>query len=212
MQTNPNLSDKPTFEKVWLMFQETDKKFQETDRQFKETDRQIKETDLKLKESDKKFQESMDDFKKEMKKLWKTMSQSENRWGKFVEALASGSLVKLLKGIGIQVNEIAERERRLYNGKQYEIDVIARNGVDIVAVEVKTTLSTTDVKDFIEVLKVFKHVFQRYSSNRVLGAVAYISLEGKADVFAEKKGLLVIKAIGEGAKIVNTKGFVPKEW
>jgi hypothetical protein len=36
-QTNP---DGPlSFEKVWLMFQETDKKFQETDRKFKETDK-----------------------------------------------------------------------------------------------------------------------------------------------------------------------------
>ncbi|MDR2258459.1 MAG: hypothetical protein LBE14_04850, partial [Treponema sp.] len=34
-----------TFEKVWAMFQETDRKFKETDRQFKETDRKFKETD-----------------------------------------------------------------------------------------------------------------------------------------------------------------------
>ena len=32
-----------TFEKVWEMFQETDRKFQETDRQMKETDRKIGE-------------------------------------------------------------------------------------------------------------------------------------------------------------------------
>ncbi|MDR2182078.1 MAG: hypothetical protein LBN92_05295, partial [Treponema sp.] len=30
-----------TFEKVWAMFKETDRKFKETDRKFKETDRKI---------------------------------------------------------------------------------------------------------------------------------------------------------------------------
>ncbi|MDR1970741.1 MAG: hypothetical protein LBQ46_02355, partial [Treponema sp.] len=32
-----------TFEDVWAMFQETDRKWQETDRRFQETDRKLKE-------------------------------------------------------------------------------------------------------------------------------------------------------------------------
>ncbi|MDR1949442.1 MAG: hypothetical protein LBQ38_08620, partial [Spirochaetaceae bacterium] len=40
-----------TFEDVWTMFRETDRKFRETDRKFQETDREIKETGRVLKET-----------------------------------------------------------------------------------------------------------------------------------------------------------------
>ncbi|MDR0586749.1 MAG: hypothetical protein LBG26_05875 [Treponema sp.] len=43
-----------SFEKVWAMFQETDKKFQETDRKFQETDRRFRGTDRKFQDT---FQE-----------------------------------------------------------------------------------------------------------------------------------------------------------
>ncbi|MDR2054235.1 MAG: hypothetical protein LBP80_12555, partial [Treponema sp.] len=41
-----------SFEKVWTMFQETDKKFKETDKKIQETDRQIKETTKQMRETD----------------------------------------------------------------------------------------------------------------------------------------------------------------
>ena len=49
-------SDPLTFEKVWLMFQETSKQFRETDRKFLETDRKFQETDKKFQETDKKIE------------------------------------------------------------------------------------------------------------------------------------------------------------
>ena len=42
-----------TFEKVWEMFQETDRQMKEVREQMKETDRQMKETDRRMKETDK---------------------------------------------------------------------------------------------------------------------------------------------------------------
>ncbi|MDR0586143.1 MAG: hypothetical protein LBG26_02785, partial [Treponema sp.] len=47
METQQNAVPLPgyeglSFEKVWAMFQETDKKFQETDRKFQETDRRFR--------------------------------------------------------------------------------------------------------------------------------------------------------------------------
>ncbi|MFH0967136.1 MAG: hypothetical protein V1862_05585, partial [Methanobacteriota archaeon] len=60
-----------TFEKVWLMFQETDRKFQETQaalaEQTKETDRKFQETQTALaeqtKETDRKFQETQNQIR-----------------------------------------------------------------------------------------------------------------------------------------------------
>ena len=65
------------FEQVWQMFQETDKilteKFQETDLQFKETDKKFQETDKKIKELTALF---------------------TSQWGKLVESLVEGDLIK----------------------------------------------------------------------------------------------------------------------
>jgi len=179
------------FNKVWLMFQETrnilDEKFQETDKKFQETDRILR-------------------------KLTKQMSISESRWGRFVEALVEGSLVKVLNEFGILVNRTLTREKRLLDNDDYEIDIIAKNGEEIVAVEVKTTLGVSDVQDFLEKLDLFKKAFPDYKNNKLFGGIAYIQKDSDADKYAAKHGLIVIKAVGEGAKITNRKNFKPKCW
>lgn len=159
-------------------------------------------------ETDKTFQE----IDQKITKLMKKTGITESPWGKFVEALVEGSLVKMLNKNGIMVNETALREKRLYEGREFEVDIVARNGIEIVVIEVKTTLSPQDVKDFIEKLKVFKKVFPRYKDNVIYGGMAYINKDGDSNIMAEKKGLLVIKATGESGKITNSKDFKPKAW
>jgi hypothetical protein len=175
------------FNKVWLMFQETDKKFQETDKKFQETDRILRN-------------------------LTKQMSISESRWGRFVEALVEGALVKILNEFGILVNRTLTREKRILDNDDYEIDIIAKNGDEIVAVEVKTTLGVSDVQDFLAKLDLFKKAFPDYSHNKLFGGIAYIQKDSDADKFAAKKGLIVIKAVGDSAIITNRKNFKPKSW
>lgn len=186
------------FNKVWLMFQETDKRFQETDKQLKET-RAI--LDEKFKETD-----------KIVRNLTNKLKESELRWGKFVEALVEGKLVEILNDKGISVNMTSMRIKRKYEDDEYEIDIIAKNGIEVVVVEVKTTLGIEDVQHFIDKLKIFKDVISEYKENTVYGAVAFIQQDSEAQKYAAKKGLLVIKAVGESAKIINRSTFKPKEW
>ena len=205
-------TEAPTFEKVWLMYQETDRKFQETDKKFRETDRQFKETKEILAKSSLELDKKIEETNKQLNKMLKKMGESELRWSKFIESLVDGAVIKLLTSRGINVVGSSMREKVLYNGKQYEIDIIAKNGIELVAVEVKTTLGTTDVKEFLEKLNHFKRAFPIYANMTLYGAVAYISVESDADIFAERKGLFVIKATGESAKITNVKNFKPKVW
>lgn len=210
------ISEKLDFDKVWAMFQETDRKFQETkellSKSSLETDRKLQETKELLErvslETDSKFRET----DKIMKNLMKKSSEYDSRWGKFVESLVEGSLVSLLNDRQIYVNDTLMRRKKYHNDKDYEIDIIALNGDEIVVVEVKTTLSTTDVAKFIEVLIEFKKAFTEYKDKRVIGAVAYIGADKGADTFAAKSGLLVIKATGDSARITNHKDFNPKRW
>jgi hypothetical protein len=140
------------------------------------------------------------------------MSISESRWGRFVEALVEGTLVKILNDFGISVNRTLMREKRILDKGDYEIDIIAKNGDEIVAVEVKTTLGISDVQDFLAKLDLFKKAFPDYSHSKIFGGIAYIQKDSDAEKYAAKNGLIVIKAVGEGAKIINRKGFKPKSW
>lgn len=211
------------FENVWLMFKETDKKFQETDRQFQEmkelldkrfqeTDRQFKETDLKFKETDLKFQETDKQFKATDKKLRKLEELFTSQWGKLIESLVEGDLINLLNKKGIPVGVVATRVKHYFNKRQYEFDIIAENGNEIVIVEVKTTLKPDDVKEFEDELKVVKQVLPKYKEDKIYGAVAFLRDDGGAAAMAEKHGLFVIKATGNSSKIINSKEFHPKVW
>ena len=62
-------------EEIWKLFRETDKKFQETDKQFKETDKKIKDLTYLF----------------------------TSQWGKLVESLVEGDLIRLLNERGITV-------------------------------------------------------------------------------------------------------------
>lgn len=188
-------TEKLDFEKVWLMFQETDRKFQETkelmEKSSLETDKQFRETDKKLRKLETLF---------------------TSQWGKLMESLVEGDLIKLLNERNIKVNYTYTRIKGAYQGKQFEFDIIAENGDDIVVVEVKTTLKTDDVKDFIKNLKDFKKILPKYSKNNIIGAVAYLQEDSKASAMAQNQGLLVIRATGSSASIVNSEDFVPKVW
>lgn len=174
------------FEKIWLLFQETDKKIRETDRilteKFQETDRKFQETDKKL---------------RQLKELF------TGQWGKLVESLVEGNLIKLLKERGIDVHVISNRVRGTHKNKKFEFDILAKNNHDIVVVEVKTTLRVSHINEFIDELKLFKKIFPEYKNKNIYGAIAFLRTEESAEKYAYKKGLFVIQATNESAKILN---------
>ena len=201
----PSSSDKSStdgplsFEKVWLMFQETDKKFQETDRmlteKFKETDRLLTE---KFKETDKKLNQ--------LERLF------TSQWGKLVEFLVEGDVITILNQRGIHVTDTLKRRSGRRDGIDYEFDIIAINGSEIVIIEVKTTLRPEDIRNFKKKLKQARNWMPEYSDKKVYGAVAFISEDSGTAAMAEKNGLFVIRATGDSASTVNTDNFVPKVW
>ncbi len=185
-----NLAKEPTipysqpldFQQVWLMFQETDKQFKETDLKFKQTDKKIKELTALF----------------------------TSQWGKLVESLVEGDLIKLLTSRGIRVESTHQRRKGHRDGQNFEFDLIAIDGEELVIVEVKTTLRPQDVNEFHEKLWKAKFFMPEYKNMKVYGAVAFISSEGASDRMAEKLGFFVIKATGSSSAIVNDFDFKPK--
>jgi hypothetical protein len=178
-----------SFREVWLMFKETDKKFKETDEKFKETDEKFKETDKKMKQLQELF---------------------TSQWGRLIESLVEGDLVKVLNEKGISVEKTLQRIKGNRQGESFEFDIIAVNGNEIVIVEVKTTLRPDDVKDFLKKLGKAKTYLPEYADKVVYGAVAFLIADAGSEKMAENKGLYVIKATGNSSSIINAPDFKPR--
>jgi len=155
-----------------------------------------KETERQMRATDKKVKEAFDLF--------------TTQWGRLIESLVEGDLIKILNQRGIPVRYTSQRVKGNHEGENYEFDIIAVNGKEIVVVEVKTTLRPDDVKDFKERLGKIKVWLSGFAENTVYGAVAYLQASAAADRMAEKDGLFLIKATGSSASIANTEDFKPK--
>ena len=170
--------------------------------------RLVREVSACQKETDKQMKESG-------KRIDKIYAMFNSQWGKLVESLVEGKLVELLKARGVDVNETYSRLQRSYTDEKgqpqrREIDIIAANGKEVVAVEVKTTLKPGDVKRFLGTLKIFKRLFFRYKNETIYGAMAYLKSDAEAALFAEKQGLFIIRATGDSASLINKPDFKPK--
>ena len=136
-----------------------------------------------------------------------------------MESLVEGDLVKLLNQKGIDIKDTIRNkpggmrytdEHGIKQEKPCEIDIIAKNGEEVVAVEVKTTLRVEDVDKFLDILPNFTRYLPQYSGKKVYGAVAYLQAKESSEIYAEKRGLFVIRATGNSASIINDEGFKAK--
>ena len=213
-----------TYEEILELFRETDRKFQDTNRGIKElldaqkeTDRKFQETDRLLKE---RFQETDQKFQ-ETERLLKEQSQATkalealftSQWGRLMESLVEGDLVNLLVARGIAITDTTSRIKGRHPvGGNYEFDIIAHNGDEIVVVEVKTTLRPDDVKTFLSKLDHLKEWLPRYAHNRIYGAMAWLTADASVEAMAIKRGLFSIRATGDSATIQNDSAFTPRAW
>ncbi|MBC6415438.1 MAG: hypothetical protein GDA46_03505 [Bdellovibrionales bacterium] len=183
------MSVSPQAKEIWDLIRENQKGLKEIREIQKQTSKQMKETGEKIKE---------------------TRSLFETQWGKFMESLVEGDLINILNEQGIKVINTYPNIKHRSEKDQYEYDIVASNGKEMVVVEVKTTLRVKHVKYFLEDLKKFPVRIPIFKEKRIYGAIAYLKSEEKASVYAERKGLFVIRATGSSASLVNKKGFKPK--
>ena len=156
---------------------------------MQETDRQMQETDLRLRKLDELF---------------------NGQWGKLMESLVEGDLVKLLQQRGIAVDHTITNAKKNYGERRWEFDILAVNGEEVVVVEVKTTLKVDDVDYFVERLQDFPELMPEFADRLIYGALAYLKTDGSVTVHAGRQGLYVIRATGSSASITNAEGFAPR--
>jgi hypothetical protein len=181
-----------TFEKVWALFQETDKKFKETDRQFQETKKEIAEGN---------------------KRLQKIMGDLGKKFGTIIEHMFIPNLKEKFNLLGFEFEKsssnilIEDASHKLYA----ELDVFLENGDSAVAVEIKTQANSNDVRDHVERMELLRRYFDLHNDKRKLyGALASAIFPGNVLDYAKKQGLYVIRQSGDTVNI--DPPAEPKAW
>ncbi len=185
----PTTSTVPTPDEIWKILKETSAI-------QKRNSREIAELRLSQKETDKQIK--------------KTEALFNTQWSRLMESLVEGDLAPILNQQGIHVENTSTNVKKRSRDDNYEYDIIAQNGQEVVVVEVKTTLRVNDVKDFLISLGKFTTRMPRYKQNTIYGAVAWLKADQESDTYAEKQGLFVIRATGSSASIVNQENFKPQ--
>ena len=169
--------------------------------------REVAESQKKVAESQEKTDKQIDKNTKNLKRLEELFT---GQWGKLMESLVRGDLVRVLRERGVEVVGLARETSRKHEGKDYEFDIIAVDGDTVVAVEVKTTLRLDDVEHFENKMTFFKKAFPEYKDRKLFGAVAYLKANEGTAGNSEKRGFYVIEAVGGNARIINQEGFKAK--
>ncbi len=193
--------------------EEFDKKLKKEREEF---DKKLKkEREEREKRLDKKFAELAESRKQTDAAIKKMTGHFDSQWGKLIEALVEGDLIKLLVERKVNVYRTATNVGIRYEdqrGKvqEGEVDILAVDTTHVVPVEVKSTLKVRDVNDFLKTLQIFKLACPEYKDKVVYGAVAYLKADERASVYAQKKGLFVIRATGSSSSIINAANFKAK--
>ncbi|MBF0285510.1 MAG: DUF3782 domain-containing protein [Magnetococcales bacterium] len=213
-------SETVTVEEMWNLFRESEK---QSENWRNEAEIRRKEDDIRRKadEARRKADEARRDELNAMiqaltanvERVSRNVDAIADKWGMFVEGIVAPACVRLFSERGIPVHEVHQRVKvRRDDGLGMEVDVLVVNQSAVVLVEIKSTLTTSDVKYHLKRLSRFKEFFPRYGECRVHGAVAGIVMSPLATNFARKNGLFVIAQSGEAVLLDNPEDFKPKTW
>jgi hypothetical protein len=203
------MSDTVLIADIYKLFEKTEAQFAESQ---KEAERRNAEADRRSAEADRRREEAnrtMEELKKQVQETTKAVNNLTTPLCHFIEEMVEPAVVRLFLERGIDVTQTMSRLKSQRPGAAMEIDIVAVNGSELVAVECKSRLSKDDVNDFLTRLQRFKVAFPQFREFRIYGAVAGIEIDHGIDAYAYRQGLFVIKQSGETVKIVNDAQFQP---
>ena len=221
---------KASLEDAWAAIEALVETQQKREKAQQKTENALVEAQQKTALAQQKTEESLRELAQQkteeyLQKLGENLDKANgnfnNKWGRFMENLVGGNLISLLQDKGIKVDDLHKRVKGFRESKQVaEYDLVAVNGAEAVAFEVKTTLIKDNVTKFLGQLKDFKANCSNLVGNRtVYGGVAYLTIDDKGHTeeeikeYIDEQGLFLIQSPKSEAKIstfVNGEGFKPK--
>ena len=202
------MSDTVLIADIYKLFEKTEAQFAESQ---KEAERRNAKADRLSAEAERREEanRSMEELKKQVQETTKAVNNLTTPLCHFIEEMVEPAVVRLFLERGIDVTQTMSRLKSQLPGAAMEIDIVAVNGSELVAVECKSRLSKDDVNDFLTRLQRFKVAFPQFREFQVYGAVAGIEIDQGIDAYAYRQGLFVIKQSGETVKIANDDLFQP---
>jgi len=195
METTTSTSDlERAMRELIEQSKETDRRMQETDRRMRDTDRQMKETDRYLKNLGRRF------------------GDLGNRLGEFVEGMVRPGIVRMFNERGLELHETLRDLSARKGNEAAQIDLMAIDETDAVAIEVKSRLTVAAVDEHVVRMEKFRRLFPRYRDLRVMAAVAGMVIDDEAVSYAESHGVFVIGQRGDDAVLLNSAEFQPRAW
>ena len=179
---------------------------------FRESERQRQEQQQITEREMAELRKTVDRTSQQIEQTNKQIGGITSRWGEFVENLVRPAAVKLFRAKGIEVHFTALRVEAQDAQGSIEIDVLAENTNEVVAIEVKSHLEIRNVKRFLATLERFKTALPKYQNYKLYGAIAGIKIDERADAYAVQEGLFLIKPSGDTVAIANDQQFVAKTW
>ena len=208
MQTenNPSANDPIgeglTFEKVWVMFQETDRRRDELNQKFKEEMAELRESQKKT--------------DKQMKETDRKIGELGNRFGKLAEHLVAPGIMEKFNKKGFNFTRCSNAVLIKEAGNPdalAEIDIMLENGEIVIAVEVKASAKPADVDKFVKRMELLRRTAdQRPDTRKYQGAVAVAIMNQSLRDYILQSGFYAIEQTGDTVKLTIPKGFVPREW
>jgi hypothetical protein len=209
------------FEQVWATIQELAEQHKDTERFLKEskaeTDRRFQEVAEQHKELAERHKDTERFLKESKSELNQAIGRLGNRFGELVEHLVSPNLLKKFNALGYAFGKSSPRSKYedVKTGKIIaEVDVQLENGGCVLAVEVKTDPSTSDVDEHIKRMEALRAYADYHNDGRdYIGAIAGGIMNESVKNYAMKKGFYVLEQTGETMNIAATpETWKPKKW
>ncbi|MDR1618865.1 MAG: hypothetical protein LBS06_07460 [Treponema sp.] len=212
-----------TFEKVWAMFQETDRRMREsrveTDRRLEDTDRRLEEMGRFFRESrvemDRFFRESRMETDRQFRETDRKIGKLGGRLGELVEHLVAPNILEKFNDMGFCFGKIGLDVIFKDAGLSpvAEVDILLENGDAALAVEVKSKLTIDDIQEHVDRMEKLRRYADGHGDRRrLIGAVAGAIIPAGVKPFALKNGFYVLEQTGDTVCIDVPEGFKPKEW
>jgi hypothetical protein len=183
---------KVTFEDVWASLDRLEKLHEESKKESEEMKRAMKETH--------------EETEKAIKETQRIVGDIGNRFGDFSEATLVPDLREQFRKYHFNFTRLNEHVK-LNDGElniHTEIDAFLENGVEAIAVEVKSALKKPDVDYHIARMeKLRKYADSRGDKRKFYGAMAATVIDDDTRLYTLQQGLFLIEPSGESVKIAE---------
>jgi len=163
---------------------------------LEKTDRILSE---KLDKTDRILSEKFAETDRMIKNLSKQLGGMGNSNGDMAEAYFINSFTKKMYFAGQNYDSISSnlsKKVRTLN-LQDEYDLVLYNGTSVVIIEIKYKADSDDIESLLKKAHTFKKLFPEYVNYELYLGLAGFSMNKKVEKEALKKGIAVIKQVGD---------------